>query len=121
MGKQVDDISAAPIERSEAYYIEFIWKRYFSFMVRDEVAAAFRKDESFKGRGIRLYSDSWLLRSISDLSNGLHSLPAGKETPIRHFGLYCSDHIVDVLAWEGPEIRDLGLLAYGVLGAHSIH
>ena len=71
--------------------------------------------------GLAAYNVRPTIRSISDLSNGLHSLPAGKETPIKHFGLYCSDHIVDVLAWEGPEIRDLGPLAYGVLGAQSIH
>lgn len=112
LGKHVDEISAVPIERSDALYVEFGWKRYFSFMVRDEVSAAFRRDESFVGRGIRLYSDSWLLRSMAELSNGLHGLAGGRETPIKHFGFYCLDHIVDVLSWDFPEIRDLGMRGF---------
>jgi hypothetical protein len=110
MGKHIDEISRMPIRYTEAAYYELKWDRYFSFMVRDEGAAAFRKDEEFEGHGIRRFEKSWLLTMIPELSNGLHEIPRvrGKLT---HYGLYCANHIVDVLAYEDPAMRDLGLRA----------
>ena len=106
-GKHVSEIMKTPLEYTDAPYYELTWDRYFSFMVRDESAAAFRKEEEFLGHGVRAFKKSWLLESVSELSNGLHEIP-GVRGPVKHFGIYCANHIVDVLAYEEPIVRDLG-------------
>jgi hypothetical protein len=107
IGKHVDEIAKMPVEYTAAPYYELVWDRYFTFMVRDESTAALRKGEEFAGHGVRLFKKSWLLAAVPDLSNGLHDLP-GIRGPVKHFGLYCLNHIVDVLAYEEPVVRDLG-------------
>ena len=108
MGKHVDEIAKMPLEYTTAPYYELVWERYFTFMVSDEGTAALRKEEEFAGHGIRLFKKSWLLAAIPDLSNGTHEIRG----VMKHFGLYCLNHIVDVLAYEEPIVRDLGRLAY---------
>jgi len=108
IGKHVEEIAKMPLEYTPAPYYELVWSRYFTFMVRDEGAAAFRKEEKFEGHGVRVFKKSWLLAAVPDLSNGLHEI-AGVRGPVKHFGLYCLNHIVDVLAYEEPTVRDLGL------------
>ena len=85
---------------------ELMWDRYFTFMVRDEGAAAFRKEEEYSGLGVRRFQKSWLLDSVSELSNGLHEIP-NVRGPVIHFGLYCLNHIVDVLAYENPVVGEV--------------
>jgi hypothetical protein len=77
-------------------------------MVSDEGTAALRKEEEFAGHGVRLFKRSWLLGAIPELSNGTHEIRG----PLKHFGLYCLNHIVDVLAYEAPIVRDLGCLEF---------
>jgi hypothetical protein len=112
MGKHVDEIARMPIERTTAQYCEFVWERYFAYMVRDEGMAAFRKEEEFTGHGVRLFTKSWLLGTIPELSNGLHDHSELRRGPLKHFGIYCLDRIVDVLAYEEPSVKDLGLLPF---------
>jgi len=107
MGKHVDEIAKMPIKYTTAPYLELIWERYFTFMVRDEGAAAFRKEEEFVGHCVRVFEKSWFLSVVPELSNGLHEIPGVREG-MKHFGIYALDHIVDVLAYEAPLIRDLG-------------
>ena len=107
LGKHVDEIAKMPLEYTTAPYYELTWERYFTFMVRDEGAAAFRREEEFSGHGVRVFKKSWLLAAIPELSNGLHEIP-GVRGAVSHFGLYCLNHIVDVLAYEKPMVRDLG-------------
>jgi hypothetical protein len=107
MGKHADEIAKTPIEYTAAPYLELIWERYFTFMVRDEGAAAFRKEEEFFGHSVRIFEKSWLLSVVPELSNGLHEIPGVREG-LKHFGVYALDQIVDVLAYEAPLIRDLG-------------
>jgi hypothetical protein len=110
IGKHVNEIAQMPIDYTTAPYIELIWKRYFTFMVRDEGAAAFRSEEKFRGHGIRVFERSWLLTVVPELSNGLHDIPGVREG-LKHFGVYSMNHIIDVLAYEAPEILDLGELS----------
>jgi len=84
---------------------ELFWDRYFTFMVRDEGAAAFRKEEEYAGSGVRVFRKSWLLDSVPELSNGLHDIPEVRG-PVKHFGIYCLNHIVDVLAYENPLVSE---------------
>ena len=109
IGKHVDEISKLPIEYTKAPYYELTWRQYFSFMVRDEHTAAVRKDQEYVGSGsVKCFKKSWLLAAVPELSNGTHKLN-GKQ--LKHFGLYCHIHIVDVLAYDEPSVRDLGLCA----------
>ena len=107
LGKHVDEIAKMSVEYTTAPYYELIWRRYFTFMVRDEGAAAFRKEEEFAGHGVRVFKKSWLLGAVPELSNGLHEIP-GVRGAVKHFGIYCANHNVDVLAYEEPAVRDLG-------------
>jgi hypothetical protein len=84
---------------------ELLWDRYFTFMVRDEGAAAFRKEEEYAGSGVRVFTKSWLLTSVPKLSNGLHEIPEVL-CPVKHFGIYCLNHIVDVITYENPLVRE---------------
>ena len=99
-----DNRLSAVVIIGDASY-ELFWDRYFTFMVRDEGAAAFRKEEVYLGLGVRLFRKSWLLDSISELSNGSHEIPEVRG-PVKHFGIYCLNHIVDVLAYENPLVSE---------------
>ena len=66
---------------------ELFWDRYFAFLVRDEGAAAFRKEEEHTGLGVRSFRKSWLLDSLPELSNGLHEIPEIRG-PVKHFGSF---------------------------------
>ena len=105
MGKHVDEIARMPIQYTKASYYELRWDRYFWFAVQDECFAPVRKEDEFSGHGFRRFKKSWLLMTVPQLSNGLHETH-GK---LMHFGLYCLNHIVDVLAYAEPGVRDLGL------------
>jgi len=108
-GKHADEIAGAPIEFADAPYCELEWGRYFYFSVRDETFAAVRPDDRFVGSGVRLFTKSWLLGNVGSLSNGILKMQGG----VTHFGLYCMNHTVDILAYSEPEIHDLGMRPMG--------
>jgi hypothetical protein len=105
IGDAGDNRLRAVIHVGEEAY-ELLWDRYFTFMVRDEGAAAFRKEEEYSGLGVRLFRKSWLLGVIPELSNGLHEI-SDVRGPVKHYGLYCLNHIVDVLAYEAPSVSEV--------------
>ena len=104
LGKDAEEAARTPIEFTDAPYCELRWGRYFLFSVRDEGSASFRRDEVFRGTVVRRFTKSWFLDNVGSLSNGTLGL-RGK---VAHLGLYCINHIVDVLAYEDPQVVDLG-------------
>jgi hypothetical protein len=104
LSKSAEEIANTPIEFTDAPYFELIWERYFMFSVRDEGSAAYRAHEAFEGTGVRRFSKSWFLDNAGLLSNSTLAL-RGK---ITHFGLCSLNHIVDVLAYDEPQVNDLG-------------
>lgn len=104
IGKKGADLLAKPIEYTNAHYVDVLWKRYLQFSVCDECVARIIPGQQYEGRCVRLYSQSRLLSSLDEISNGTHVLRG----EVKHFGLACMNHFVDVLAYEEPEVIDLG-------------
>jgi hypothetical protein len=105
LGKHIDEIARLPIQYTDASYYELTWERYFSFSVQDEATAPFRREDKFEGNGVRRFTKSCLLDNIASLSNGTHEMRG----ILMHFGLYTLNHIVDILAYDEPRLRDLGI------------
>ena len=104
LGKHIDEISKMPIEYKKVTHYEMLWNRYLTFAVRDETYASIDKSEVFAGQAVRRFTRSRLLSSLPNIIQTIDLLPA---LPI-HFGIYCLNHIVDVLAYEEPVVRELG-------------
>ena len=104
VGEKVEELLAKPVEYSNANYVDLSWNRYLQFTVCDEGISAILRDQHYEGGAVRLFSRSLLLSRIGEISNGTHTLRG----TVQHFGLYCMNHIVDVLAYGEPEIVDLG-------------
>jgi hypothetical protein len=92
-----------PIEPSKDQCFELTWPRYLLFLTRDETQSSSPGPEVYEGHGIRNFSKSWLLESYPRLIHSPEILPA----KVIHQGIYCLNHIVDVLAYEEPAVRKL--------------
>lgn len=107
VGKHVDELLSTLIEREPVERYELSWTNYLYFSSCDESYAPAIASDVFQGGPIRQYSKSQLLDRVEELVSSGEMLPAKPQ----HFGIYCLDHIVDVLAYEAPKVRYLGKFA----------
>lgn len=105
IGRKVEDLLAKPIQYTNADYVELNWTRYLQFTVCDESVAALLAGQHYEGKCVRRFTESRLLGRLTEISNGSHVV---RKKPVQHFGLYCMNHIVDVLAYEEPGVVDFG-------------
>ena len=92
---------AAPIESVDGCQsFRLYWKRYAAYLVTEECVGSCGKyeDESFQGDKLRLYSSSHFLEHLSRDTGG-HT------APLMHYKIICQNHLVDVAAEQGPEVK----------------
>jgi len=94
--------SAYPIESTETCRaFKLYWKRYAAYLVTEELVGSNGKgydDEVYKGRLLRKYTSSHFLDHLARNTGGHLS-------PVQHYKLICLNHLIDVAAYEPPEIE----------------
>lgn len=82
---------------------EIIWPKYVAYSVRNESFVSFDKTEEYEGRLFCLYSKSHFLEYIQKSTFACEEYPG----PLKHWGINCLDHIIDVVSHTEPEIKVL--------------
>jgi hypothetical protein len=108
VGRRGEDLLNAPTRYTDARYVDLDWEPYLLFVVRDEVGAPIHPKEHYRGRCIRVYERSDLLDENRDALPAI--IPPGRS--VRHFGLACMNHFVEVLAYGEPTLTDHGMRPY---------
>jgi hypothetical protein len=85
--------------RADCRLFEVRWMRCTTYMIRDEAYVAPDAYDQFNGRRFVLFSKSRLL----DLTKA--SSIAELIGPVRHWGIYCLNHVIDVVSNEDPIVQ----------------
>ena len=80
---------------------ELVWTSYVGYAVLNESFASVADDEQYEGSRFRIYSKSRFLDYMSEATFACDEHPG----PTRHYCVACEDHIVEVLAVNGPVVR----------------
>ncbi|MBZ5655828.1 MAG: hypothetical protein LAO56_11205 [Acidobacteriia bacterium] len=92
---------AHPIESTENCKIfKLYWKHYAAYLVTEELVGSNGQgydDEVYTGGLLRHYTKSHFLEHLARDTGGHLS-------PVRHYKLICLNHLIDVAAYEPPEI-----------------
>jgi hypothetical protein len=92
---------AHPIESTEnCRAFKLHWRRYAAYLVAEELVGSNGKgydDEAYTGKLLRHYTRSHFLDHLARDTGGHLS-------PIRHYKLICLNHLIDIAAYDPPEI-----------------
>ncbi len=80
---------------------ELVWPSYVAYSVRNESFCIWDDDEHREGRLFCLYSKSHFLDYVARATVDLYS------GTLRHWGVICGDHVVDVVSTDEPQIRPI--------------
>ncbi len=92
---------AVPIESIEGCRkFEIYWKRYAAYLVTEEGVGSCGKydDEVYSGTVFRIYDKSHFIDHLARDTGG-------HLEPLRHFKIICLNHLIDVAAYNPPEIE----------------
>ena len=97
--------NASPIDSVDGCRcFQLYWKRCVAYLVTEELvgsnSAGGYADEMYSGRILRHYTQSHFLDHLARDTGG-HT------EPLQHWKLVCLNHLVDVAAYESPEITVL--------------
>ncbi|HEY2822066.1 MAG TPA: hypothetical protein VGJ06_13570 [Candidatus Acidoferrum sp.] len=95
---------ASPIESTDACRsFELTWKHYVAYLVTEELVGScgHNGDEVFTGSVFRVYTKSHFLEYLARDTGG-HT------QPLLHFKLICLNHLIDVAAYDAPEVKQVG-------------
>lgn len=91
--------NAAPIEHGAGCKLfELYWPSYVAYSVRNESYTTVDDYEEFEGRLIVKYTKSRYLDFVSKATFADSIFPG----PLSHFGIFCLNHIIDVISAEEP-------------------
>jgi hypothetical protein len=91
-----------PIESdSGCRLFELVWPSYVSYSVRNESFCVIDEAETWQGRLFCTYSQSHFLNYVKQATFASDEYPG----PVRHWGVNCLNHIVDVVSVDEPMIR----------------
>lgn len=87
---------------------EILFESYILYLVRDESYAAVGPEEVSEGGFLCIYEKSHLL-DVLPLITDCQILEDGEPYPgkWKHYGIFCLDHIIDVITCKEPTIRKL--------------
>lgn len=95
-----------PIEVTDASkWFEIVWDTYISYSIRNESYCSWDKDEEWLGNAFRTYTRSKFLDFISSGTFASADYPG----LFVHYGIICSDHVIDVASEHPPTIRRVGV------------
>lgn len=82
---------------------ELVWPTYVSYCVRNESFCTQDKEEVWEGRLFCLHSKSHFLDFVARATFACADYPG----PLRHWGINCLNHIIDVVSVCEPQVRRL--------------
>lgn len=100
------DVKSHPIESIPGCKkFQLYWKLYIAYCVTEEAVGSMARngydDESYTGNVLRVYTKSHFLGHIQRDTGG-----HGKA--VQHYKILCLNHLIDVAAYEPPEVHLLG-------------
>lgn len=95
---------AHPIESVEGCKaFQLYWKHYVAYCVTEELVGSNARtgydDESYDGKILRVYTKSHFLDHIQR-DTGCHG-----DGIVQHYKLICLNHLIDIAAYEPPQVR----------------
>ena len=81
---------------------EIIFEDYILYQVRNESFCVYYSEEIRKGDILIIFEKSNLLERLSKTPESL--LIESHKQQYRHYGIYCEDHIIDIVAFDEPKI-----------------
>jgi hypothetical protein len=91
----------SPIEHVKGCKIFTLqWRSYIAYSVRNESFTTADNYEIFEGRNFVKYSKSRYLDFVRDATFADDGFPG----PMTHWGIFCLNHIIDVVACHPPEV-----------------
>ena len=99
---------AVPIYPDMDNVYEITFEDYILHQTRNESYTSYDKYEIRKGNPLLIFEKSRLLDFLSQITD-CTSYPDGTFYPEKwiHYGIYCEDHIIDVISCSKPKIRKL--------------
>lgn len=85
----------------ESRTFEVVWPSYIAYSVTNESYTGGSEGELFEGRQFVLYSKSHYLDFVQKATFATSEYPG----PFKHWGIFCADHIVDVVSVDEPVIN----------------
>lgn len=82
---------------------EIIFEDYILYQVRNESFCVYDSEEIRKGDVFIIFEKSKLLERLSNPPENL--LIGCHKQQYRHYGIYCGDYIIDIVAFNEPKIR----------------
>lgn len=82
---------------------ELVWPSYVAYSIRNESFCTLDKEEVWEGRLLCRYSKSHFLDYLARATVASADYPG----PLRHWGVNCLNHIVDVVSTVEPEVREI--------------
>jgi hypothetical protein len=86
---------------AESRLFDVVWQSYVAYSVRNESFVGRDEYEISVGRRLRIYSKSRFLDFIGSATFATDEYPG----PLQHIGVYCENHIVDVVSTKEPQVR----------------
>lgn len=108
--KELDRIlhKAAPIYPDENETYEIVFEDYILHQTRNESYCSIDEYEIQKGKYFIIFEKSRLLDTLPAITD-CQTCSDGSVYPGRwsHYGIYCQDHIIDIISHNEPTIRKL--------------
>ncbi len=82
---------------------EIVWPTYVAYSVRNESFVSNDETEKWDGRLFCLYSESHFFNYVQKGTFADEKYPG----PLKHWGINCLNHIIDIISHADPEIKVL--------------
>ncbi|MBL0320402.1 MAG: hypothetical protein IPP74_14100 [Alphaproteobacteria bacterium] len=103
LGKDVMSEVGAIASDSTCSLFEIIWPSYVIYSVRNESFSCNDETEKWEGRLLCLYSKSHFLDYAQKATIACDAHPG----PLKHWGINCLNHTIDVISYVEPEFTIL--------------
>ncbi len=99
-----------PIQADDQRQYEITFPGYILYQVRNESFCAFNQEEERRGRYLITFEQSKLLSDLHTYTDACQ-FPSGSfyPGPWVHYGIYCQNHVIDVISHCPPEIQEICL------------
>ena len=101
---------AHPLCPDETQTYEITFTDYILYQTRNESYCSYDPQEVRRGRYFLIFEHSRLLDTLPLLTD-CQMTQSGDAYPGRwtHYGIYCQNHIIDIISHTAPVIRNIGL------------